>query len=262
MSVKVPIPYQPFVKIEQVIRISLKTPEENSFAPVLLPSTEPAVAQYSKTLVAEDFPTVSPSNLEYMAIAFCGFVGQNTATATRTIYWRMFKNGTSIANGSFSVSASYFYRIFAIWQGVAVGQTIAMKLWADVADVVNYDWNGFHIHLSRVVTPEGLNLPCKTEFQSLFGVPVWNGANAPGGTVTPSSFAAHSCDYHLLYISSSTFIDMLFPKVTYKLYRIGYGDNTAPVNSISSATATTRAGLTQIRNWHPVLIKLVIYKIW
>lgn len=260
MPVKVPVPYAPYIKIDQTILINLKTPQENFITPVELPTTEPATGQWVKTLAAADFPTVSPTNLLYAGVAYLGIVGRNTAAASRTIFWRMLKGGTAVATGSFSVPATHFYRIFAFWYGVAIGETLEMKLWAPVAGV-NYDWTGFQIHPSRVGTNESLNSACYTEL-ALSIAPVWSSAGAPGGAVTTGLFYPHHIDFTFAWLSVVTATyDIVFPKVVSKFGRISHGD-WASADNILSATDANRTGLTQLRNRIPATIKLTIWKLW
>lgn len=258
MPVKTPLPYHPYIKLEQTIRISLKAPVENSFAAVTLPTTEPVDGQFKRTLLAGDFYEITPSDCYRLDIFYLAIVGYCPTAAT--IYWRMRKNGAIVASGSFAVSAANYYRIYAIWQGIAVGDIVELRLWSSVADS-RYDYTGWQIHPSRVCTVESLNSPCSVSFEGLVAAPVWTGTNAPTGTVTTTGFAAQHLDATLATVTAATAYDILFPRVTNRLFRTAYGDTTAPINTASTATATTRA-LTQLRSWIPTMLKLKVWKLW
>jgi len=258
MPVKVPIPYQPYIKTEQVITIKLKAPVENlQSTPTSLPTAEPSTSQYSKTLASTDFPTISPTpqNVSYVALVFLG--GKNTDAASQTVYWRMLKNGVSIATGSASVSAGYFWTLNAFFFGVVAGDVLEVRLWAS-ATTVNWDYDAFQVQASRLVTAEALNSPCTVNFIA-FSV---NPNLTKGTPAVYSSYALypHHLDISLPSTGTPTVYDINFPKSNYGLYRINIGDYSY-LNSSSLVTSSSNRPY-YYRNYVPDTIKLTIWKFW
>jgi len=137
----------------KIITIELKDAVENlQSTPTSLPTSEPAESQISITLTEADLPVVklndSPNipTITYIALVYAG--GQNTDTASQTVYWRMLKNGSSLSTGSFSVSASYYWTISAGFFDVVAGDTIELRLWASSTNV-NWDYDAYACQASR-----------------------------------------------------------------------------------------------------------------
>ena len=137
----------------KIITIELKDAVENlQSTPTSLPTSEPAESQISITLADADLPVVklndSPNipTITYLAYVYAG--GQNTDTASQTVYWRMLKNGSSLSNGSFSVDANYYWTISAFYYDVSVGDTIELRLWASSTNV-NWDYDAYACPCSR-----------------------------------------------------------------------------------------------------------------
>jgi len=137
----------------QIITIELKDAVENlQSTPTSLPTSEPAESQISITLAEADLPVVklngSPNipTITYIALVYAG--GKNTDTASQTVYWRMLKNGSSLSNGSFSVSADYYWTISAFFFDVKAGDTIELRLWASSSNV-NWDYDAYACQVTR-----------------------------------------------------------------------------------------------------------------
>jgi len=139
-------------KAAKIITIELKDAVENlQSTPTSLPTSEPAESQISITLAEADLPVVKLSGLDIPAIKYIALVyagGQNTDSASQTVYWRMLKNGASLSNGSFSVSASYYWTITARYFDVNAGDTIELRLWASSTNV-NWDYDAHVCHYTR-----------------------------------------------------------------------------------------------------------------
>jgi len=137
----------------KIITIELPSAVENLQAtPTSLPTSEPTDSQISITLAEADLPVVklngSPNipTITYIALVYAG--GKNTDTASQTVYWRMLKNGSSLSNGSFSVSASYYWTISAGFFDVVAGDTIELRLWASSTNV-NWDYDAHVCQCAR-----------------------------------------------------------------------------------------------------------------
>jgi len=137
----------------KIITIELPSAVENlQSTPTSLPTSEPAESQISITLAEADLPVVklndSPNipTITYIALVYAG--GKNTDTASQTVYWRMLKNGSSLSNGSFSVSANYYWTISSSFFDVNAGDTIELRLWASSTNV-NWDYDAYTCQYTR-----------------------------------------------------------------------------------------------------------------
>lgn len=258
MPVKTPIPLSPYTKVFQDIIVQIKAPVENLQAtPTSLPTAEPATGQWRKTLDAGDFPTITPTPYNVAHIAYVCLAGKNTDAATQTLYWKMIKNGASVATGSLSVSAGYYYTVSAFFYGVVAGDVIEVRLWATSANV-NWDYDGFQIQPSRIVTTEALNSPCYVNFKNVIACPTFV-KGAPGVSTT-AGYAPYHCDAFSLTLYGSSSFDVLFPKATFCLCRLSYGDYNNANNALTSTSPTYRPYY--YRNCVPLTISLVVWKFW
>ena len=258
MPVKVPIPYAPYIKLPQQIIVKLKAPVENLQAtPTPLPTTEPTTSQWVKTLATTDFPDITPTPyaVAYIALVYLG--GKNTDAAAQTVYWRMIRNGVSVASGSASVSAGYFYTLNAFFFDVVAGDTIEVRLWASSSNV-NWDYDAFQVQASRLTTTEALNSPCYTSFDFLVAAPVLT-KGAPSASATQNVYIYH-LDLNLTSINTPSFYDVLFPKAAYRLYRLHFGDNTSANTASLIASSSYRPYYN--RNYVPLNIRLTVWKFW
>lgn len=103
--------------------------------PVALPINEPAAPQVSYTITAGMFPTYSGNALTsfyHIGNVLAGCINNN-GTSSRTLNWRVKRNGVSIANGSQSVTANYKACLNASCLVDAnkpqIGDTIEIYLW-------------------------------------------------------------------------------------------------------------------------------------
>jgi len=140
-------------KAVKIITIELRDAVENlQSTPTSLPTSEPAESQISITLAEADLPVVklngSPNipAITYIALVYAG--GQNTDSASQTVYWRLLKNGSSLSNGSFAVDANYYWTITARYFDVNAGDTIELRLWAS-SSAVNWDYDAHVCHYTR-----------------------------------------------------------------------------------------------------------------
>lgn len=140
----------PIMSSLKILQITYQTPYENlQGTPTSLPTSEPAVSQIIYTVSVDDLPTLNMGVESKINVALMFAGGRNTDVATRTVYWRMVKNGSSVVNGSFSVSAGYYWTIILYFIDVAVGDTLELRLWAtDTA--VNWDYEARQLQYSRI----------------------------------------------------------------------------------------------------------------
>jgi hypothetical protein len=137
----------------KVLTHTAPTPYESLFTPVALPTTEPTDPQFQYTVAEADVPYFTPSLASSIKVCQMLSAGRNTDAAAQTVYWRMVKwvSGawSSVANGSQSVSAAYYYTVNAFFTNVAIGDLLGLKLWATSANV-NHDYDARAIILSQL----------------------------------------------------------------------------------------------------------------
>jgi hypothetical protein len=236
----------------------LKDPVENLQAtPTSLPTTEPTTSQWSKTLAAADFPTITPTPYSVSHIACVYLAGKNTDTVSQAVYWRMIRNGTSVSSGSVGVSAGYFYTVNAFFYGVVAGDVIEVRLWATSANV-NWDYDGFQVQPSRILTAEALNSPCYINFNSLATCPTL--VKGAPNVYSTGSICVYHLDLFLTSITTPTIYDMLFPKATSSFYKLYYGDASNLNSALGVASSSYRPYY--YRNYVPLGISLVVWKFW
>ena len=129
----------PLFKGRVDVSISYPDPDIQTLdTPEALPTSEPATAQVSMTVASSHLATWSPFELEHIDCAILYAAGQNTSGSAITVYYRVEKNGASIATGSGSVPAGNFYT----WSHyrfpeAQIGDVLTCKLWASASGC---DW--------------------------------------------------------------------------------------------------------------------------
>ncbi|MGC8895647.1 MAG: hypothetical protein ACP5LB_02610 [Candidatus Bathyarchaeia archaeon] len=132
----------------KTLNITYQTPRETLLGtPLTLPTTEPTDPQVAYAVQESDLPTfdVKPFSKVWLARVLAG--GQFVTAGT--LYWRMLKNGQSVASSSTSVSANYYWSCTACFLDVQVGDVLALKLWSSVSDSI-LDRYAFAVHVSRI----------------------------------------------------------------------------------------------------------------
>ncbi|MGQ9743112.1 MAG: hypothetical protein ACUVQW_00700 [Candidatus Bathycorpusculaceae bacterium] len=212
--------------------ITYKTPKETLLeTPETLPTSEPDTPQISYTVAEDDLPTFSM--VPYQKVWVANVFGGGKAVTATNIYWRMKKNGESVNTGYGSVSANYFFTRNCYFYDVKVGDVLELALWSNQTDST-WDYKAFQIQVTRLIllNKPRLLLPCN--FASLETHPVLTLGNP---SWTGQALYPYHCDYPLSTITSATSYSSLYPKDTYGLFRLNYGD----YNQFNSAPPRTSA---------------------
>jgi hypothetical protein len=115
-----------------------------------LPTSEPTTAQIEITITSAMLPVWSPFELEHIKTAVLYVSGKNTNTSTVSVYYRLLKNGVSVATGSGGVGAGNFYGATLCQFFDAVeGDVVACKLWSNIAGC-NWDFKGLGVMPTRI----------------------------------------------------------------------------------------------------------------
>ena len=120
-----------------------------------LPTSEPATSQVIYTITSADLPvsTDKTASMKFSAFLYGG--GKNNGASSATVYYRILKNGASVATGSSSVNANYYYTVncYQLYD-VKAGDVIEIRLWASAA-TVDYRYKAMSVAISRYV-PGGI----------------------------------------------------------------------------------------------------------
>jgi hypothetical protein len=203
----------------KTLNITYQTPQETLLGtPETLPTSEPATPQISYTVAQSDLPTfnMSPYQKKWVAIV----IGAGKAVTAATIYYRMKKNGASVATGSSSVSANYYYTRECFFYDVAVGDVLELALWSNQTDS-NWDYKAYQIQVSRLILLDKPRLLSPCNFAALATQPVLTLGNPSS---TTNYLYIYHIDQYLIGINSATSLDVIYPKNTYGMFREYYGD--------------------------------------
>jgi hypothetical protein len=237
----------PLLTSKKTLNITYQTPQETLLdTPETLPTSEPTTPQIGYTVQSSHLPTLSllPYSKKWAALV----IGAGKCVTAATIYWRMKKNGASVATSSTSVSANYYYTVVAYFFDVAVDDVLELALWSNQADS-NWDYKAFQVQVTRIIpfNKPRLLMPCN--FAAVTVQPVLTLGN-PSVSVN-DGFYAHHLDKSLAQISAATLLESLFFKDTYGLFRISYGDITS---NTTYATTHSTSRPRHRRNYVPTQI--------
>jgi hypothetical protein len=119
--------------------ITRPAPTENTGLTTVLPATEPGTSQIIVTVASGDFYLPTGLVGQYIGVLLAQVL--NNDGATRTVSYRMIKNGASVSTGSVSVSTTQRGRIQGYFSPTAVsgdnpgtglksGDVIELRLWS------------------------------------------------------------------------------------------------------------------------------------
>jgi hypothetical protein len=231
----------------KTLNITYRTPQETLLGtPATLPTSEPIMPQISYTVASNDLPTfnISPYQKKWVAIV----VGAGKAVTAAIIYLRMKKNGASVSTSSNSVSANYFYTYECFFYDVNVGDVLELALWSNQADS-KWDYKAYQILFSRLILLNKPRLLSPCNFAAFTTQPALTLGNPYSNYYY---FLPYHCDQVLPSITSYTSYDFLYPKDTYGMFRLGYGDYLFANVSLFLTSATYRPNY--YRNYVPTQI--------
>jgi hypothetical protein len=236
----------PTIGSKKTFTVSYATPRESlESSPITLPTSEPADPQITWTVLDSDLPVITPKpfSVKYVACVY----GAGKFVTTGTLYWRMTKNGTSVANGSASIAANTFYTVNAFFLDVLPGDVLGLKLWSSVSDS-NWDYKAIFCYPTRFFPFPLLNYK-----QILAKVKVWNsdsptlfptltlGNPTPWNPLYPWQLWTESGTQATVLIGGTTTVtfNIFSPHATYGVYRVGYYGDVGNANTASVQTDAT-----------------------
>lgn len=203
----------------KVVSVTMQTPQETLGSAVYLPTSEPATPQVSYTVASGDLPAfnVAPDSKKWMAY----MIAAGSAVTAATLYWRMKKNGSSVANGSQAVTAAYYYTQHSYFYDVAVGDVLEIALWSSVTNT-KYDYKAYQIQPTRVLPKNGAPILSPFNITTLTAYPTLTSGN-PAVFSTVGFYVYHD-DVQFLERSTTVSFRSLHPGLTYGLGRLYRGD--------------------------------------
>lgn len=214
--------------------------------PEPLPLTEPATGQVVWTVAANDLPVFSFNVLSRMWVGLLYVAGKNNDATSRTVYWRMKKNGGSVSSGNFAVAANDFWTLNSFFQGIVAGDVLEVAVWA-TATLVTWDYEAHQAQVSRIFVSKGKEFlaPCIYGVTSAPALTL--GTPNPSGSANWGLYLDASTSRRLNMYESVSFSGFVPESTLYGIFRLTYGDSDTP-NGAQSRTSTTYRPL-YIRNY-------------
>jgi len=232
----------------KTLNITYRTPKETLLStPETLPTAEPTTPQISYTVQDSDLPVLSIGcyKVVYVAMVF----GAGLFSTAGTLYWRMKRNGVSVASSSSLVPLDNFYTVQAFFFDVKVGDLLELALWSSVSDSL-WDYKAFQVQVSRLIIMNKPRLMAPCSFAALSTQPTLT-LDYPSYT-SASLYPCHD-DKLLPGIGVATSYTFLYPGNTYGVFRIGNGDYSLPNNASVRTSAIYHPYY--YRNYVPTQIK-------
>lgn len=231
--------------------ITRPAPTEHSGLTTVLPTTEPGTSQIVVTVASGDF--YLPAGLEGQYIGVLLAQVLNNDASSRTVSWRMVKNGSSVATGGPSVAATTGRARFQCsftptaasgdnpGVGVVAGDVIELRLWsASSTNVQLVYWTYFLLDTRTrpsacrgmrdvTITPAGAsNYPALTSW--------------PGGGAAVNSagqlFFDDNATYTASFVATSPLALKAIQAGGWGLCRAGIGDVTSS-NTVNQSISTS-----------------------
>ncbi len=205
----------------KVLNIAYKAAQETLLAtPETLPTAEPATPQIGFTVAEADLPTFDQSvySRKWVALIY----GAGKFVTAGTLYWRIKKNGASVATGSASVSANYYYTVNAYFFDIAVGDLLELALWSSVTDS-NWDYKAYQVQVSRIILMKRPRLLVPCNFSSIGTQPALT-LGSPSVYTTGTLYPYHA-DIALPAITAATNYPSLQVGDAFGMFRVCYGDS-------------------------------------
>jgi len=221
----------------KTINITYQTPQETLLgSSETLPTSEPTDPQIAYTVQAGDLPTFSLQPYSKIWIATLHPAGKFVTAGT--LSWRMIKNGGSVATGTISVAANYYYTISAFFYDVTIEDILGVKLWSNRTDS-NWDYKAYFIRASRFVFFNRLML-FKPISYTVSNLPVLTLGN-PGVPYEGQERIQLDSGQYIVMDAVGTFLfEVCYQKTTYGLFRKYYGDVSYQNTMLSQTHASYR----------------------
>lgn len=208
------------VQPKQTVTITLPSPQEELLAtPEALPTAEPATSQIVFTIQEGNLPSLPPgATCIYTALLYAAV--KNNSASSVTVYYRLLKNGSSVATGSAAVASGYFCTWTFVnrnFYDVKAGDILECRLWAAATGVV-WDYKALAVCPTRI---RGF----WRDKQLLIGV-LHSTAPYPDLTLGRPNYRSKVGYYYHYDVSlgSYGFRSVVVPGTLYSLYRVYWGD--------------------------------------
>jgi hypothetical protein len=219
----------------KTLTITLQSPQETlQGTPTTLPTSEPSEGneQITCTVQSSDLPTfsVSPGSKVWVAYVYAG----GKFVTAGSLYWRMKKNGVSVANGSGTVSANLYYTRLFCFYNVEVGDVLKISLWSNRSDS-NWDYNAYFVYPTRICVSSRLRAMLNVTYTNMQYTALTLGA--PHVYNVASSYTCHD-DLLNVNTAEDQKVTLLYNGKTndYGLFRVTHGDALSADGSPTQST--------------------------
>ena len=212
------------------------------------------------TVASGDLPTFSPEPKSKVWVGILIPAGRNVSGDTRRLYWKMYKNGGFVAEGSKGyIYANDYWTISAAFFDVAVDDLLEIALWGDAADALNYNYRAEQVLFSRLKLVDDGEVHKPIEYQS----PVQHPALSQGNSAYGVFYQTHACFQAIsgggesvyAYVGpgpDKTSVPVYRHHETYKAWRLMFGDLSQQDGAYVRKDATRQPYYSS--NWVPTQI--------
>lgn len=228
----------------ETVTVTYPTPTE-TYNPsgVMLPVSEPASSQISYTIQSSDLASFSNPSMSCTWAAVVIVAGRNNAATMKNVYYRILKNGSSIASAYYYISSAYYYTFsFMNFVNVTVGDTLETRLWCTNGGGTDVDWrySTYFIRPTRFVFGDTKDIYFDFTCSEFYTMSFSSGPNpksyGSGESGNPSLYYHPSDSSSTCSIGSSQKLFAIMHNPTFGLGRVNYGDYSWSTTANTSST--------------------------
>lgn len=230
----------------ETVTVTYPTPVETyNVSGVMLPAAEPASGQFSYTIQSSDLAVFSDSQVSCKWTAMVVVGGKNNIAASKTLGYRILKNGVSVETSTLGVYNSYYWSLtlYDLYD-VKVGDVLEVRLWC-TNDATSLDWryNTYWVRPTRFVFGSQKDVFFDFQCTEVSEIVLTSGPAPTGyaagesGSVSIYYYPSDSVfSYGSMLMNSSEKLNAVMHSPTYGLGQVLYGDNSKGANKVTSGT--------------------------
>jgi hypothetical protein len=185
-----------------------------------IPATEST--RWGRTLTAEDFPTWSfqPESVKYIGHIFVSVY--NNSGSSQTISWKMYKNNSSINNGTTTSDTNTYKGLTFAFYDVTVGDVLEVAVWTATNTNITVQGSLYHVVPTRLLPT---SKPC-IEVGYTFGAYSYPSPLTSSNTIsTTYEYIGNNISNTISSATTRTYSGLSFiSQNNYNLFRYGMGD--------------------------------------
>lgn len=201
-------------------------PVVNDFSgsPLTLPTSEPGTAQFSYTIQASDFPTITPAPTSVKFLV-CAINAGRVPASTTTLNYRILKNGASVTTGNMPSITANNYWTFTHWRwfDVQVGDVIEVKTWSNIAGAT-YDYSAVLIQPTQVYLSKPNAVLSDVTIVIPNAIPITGGTSGVWTSSNVSFYPANTALTPLGLANATHTLPVFMPHAGQGFFKAGNGD--------------------------------------